>query len=518
MGLLAALAAPASAGAVSTCAAGPGTVLEHRALLAGDGTPEASSTWVVEAGGASCRSPRATAPVDLGVAVAIVHRDADGATVEPAQLSRVDGTVTTRVRITDATAVERALTATGSAGPVRGTRRIGAPMTVRVELSYPGSWAPRPVGDAAVRAAGRRTLVTSTVVLAVPFTPDAGELEVVAEPGRGVPEVTVVVTTLPGEVLAVLRDRSEDAETYAVLGALLEVTADGTVELADGAGELADGLDELADGTEELADGTRELADGVAELADGVDALVDGVEQLADGTRQLAEGTTAYTEGIAVLGGQLAALAALSEVVANGLGAGFPAVCASLPGTPSSLPESAATVACGLAGVREAFDDPERGLVIGGAELAGGATLTADGVDELLAGVRELAEGTRALAEGTEDLAAGTRELADGAREAADGARELADGADEVPEALVELLGIADRRAAALALDDAAVARATALATERARGADGAVAVLTTAAGDAEVPVVALGAAGGASLALLPVLALAWRRRRRGSA
>jgi putative membrane protein len=219
-----------------------------------------------------------------------------------------------------------------------------------------------------------------------------------------------------------------------------------------------------------------------------------------------------------VLGGQLGGLATLSATVANGLGAGFPAVCATLPGTPSTLAESAATVACGLASVQGAFDDPETGLVAGGTALAGGVALTADGVDELLSGVRELAEGTRALAEGTEELASGTRELADGAREAADGARELADGADEVPEALVELLGIADRRAAALALDDAAVVRATALAEERARGADGAVAVLTTDADDREVPVIALGAAGGASLALLPVLALAWRRRRRGSA
>jgi X-X-X-Leu-X-X-Gly heptad repeat protein len=520
LALLAALAVPASAGAVTSCAPGPGRVLEHRALIAPDGEPRSLSTWVVGPAGLACRVPGTTTSDDLGVAVAITHRDAGGAAVEGAALARTEGSITTRVRLVDTTAREVVLAAEGPAGPVTESRAIGTPMTVRIDVTYPSTWEPTPPADAVVRRDGRSTVVSGIVVLAAPFTPGEAALEVSALPGRGTPEVSVEVTTLPGPVLQALTDRSDDRETYAVLGALLEVTADGTVELADGAGELADGLDALADGTAELADGTAELADGTAELADGVDELVRGVELLATGTRGLADGAGGLAAGLDQLAPQLEQLATLAGFVEQQVGslaAVDPAACASLPATPSTLLEQATTLRCGISGVSAAFDDPEQGLVVGAAALADGAGQTADGVDELLAGVRELAEGTRALAEATATLAEGTRELADGAREAADGAGELADGADELPEALLELLGIADRRAAALALDGAAVARAIELADARARGSDGVVTVLSTSEDRAiGVPVVALGAAGGLGLglALWPLAGRWWRRRR----
>lgn len=510
LAVLAALTVPTSAGAVTACTPGPGRVLEHRALLATDGEARSVSSRLVGAGGIACAAAEGPTAGDLGVVVAIAHRDADGATLEAGELARHDGTVVTRVRVVDATASDVVLTAVGPDGQVRAERRVGAPLTVRIDVAYPASWSPVASDGAVVREDGRATVVSTTTLLAVPFTPDEAVIEVAAEPGRGVPEVTVEVTTLPGPVLAALRDRGEDRETFAVLGALLEVTTDGTVELADGARELADGLDQLADGTEELADGT-------AELADGVDALVEGVALLADGSGQLSTGTSDYAAGTAQY------VVSVDEVIAGfalgtgGIAEGLAALGPAFPdGSPlKAFYDQLLLQSQGLADGAAALADPDgafvaggQGLTAGGEALADGTEGLADGTDELLAGVQELAEGTRALAEGT-------RELADGAREAADGARQLADGAAELPEGLAELLGVADRRAAALALDEAEVARAAELADARTRGADGVVSVLTTAE-DPGAPTALAGAAAGALL--VPAAALVWWRRRRSRA
>ena len=518
--------------------------------LGGDGDVRELTTDVVGLDGIRCT----TAPdpdVDvLGVRVGILHTDPGGAAVEPTRLTVSDVPITTRVRVTDTTRASTDLVVDGPNGTASDTRELGVPRSVRVTVRYPSGWflTAAPAEGTAVHDGRGGVEVTRSVLLFPPFTPDHVIVSAQAQPGRGTPTIVVESTPADAATLRALLDRTDDRAALAVIGALLDLTAEGADELVDGAFELADGLDELADATAELADGVDELADGVQELLDGVDELVDGVRELRDGTREFADGlgdvadaapalVAGVDELIAGIGGltDLATLLSRSANAANipdgdvdalitsvspdaptplfpvpgasppfggftaslaGLAAGLDATASGLSGGPSTLRGGLAALSTGLAALADGGDD------------------LADGVDELLDGVRELRDGVAELRDGTREFADGTRELADATREVADGARELAEGAEELPEAMREILGIADRRADTLALDAAAVDAGLERGDEQRAGA-ALVSVRLEHAGQPALPVMAAAATGSAVAA---AGGLGWlMRRRRGA-
>ena len=518
--------------------------------LGGDGDVRELTTDVVGLDGTRCT----TAPdpdVDvLGVRVGILHSDPTGAAVEPTRLTVSDVPITTRVRVTDTTRARTELVVDGPNGTASDTRELGVPRSVRVTVRYPSGWflTAAPAEGTAVHDGRGGVEVTRSVLLFPPFTPDHVVVSAQAQPGRGTPTVIVESTPADAATLRALLDRTDDRAALAVIGALLDVTADGADELVDGAFELADGLDELADATAELADGVDELADGVQELLDGVDDLVDGVRELRDGTREFADGlgevadaTPALLAGVDELIegiGGLAGLATLLSASANAANIpdgdvdalitsvspdppapDFPVPGASPPvgGFTASLAGLAAgldATAGGLSGGPNTLRGGLAALSAGLATLADGGDDLADGVDELLDGVRELRDGVAELRDGTRELADGTRELADATREVADGARELAEGAEELPEAMREILGIADRRAGTLALDEAAVDAGLTRGDEQRAGA-ALVSIRLEHTGQPALPVMAAAATGSAVAA---AGGLGWLMRRRRSA
>ena len=541
--MLAVIAPLAPASSEGPCEPTPDGMRLVVADLGEDGDLREVTTDVVGLDGTRCT----TAPdpdVDvLGVRVGILHSDVSGAAVEPTRLTVSDVPITTRVRVTDTTRASTELVVDGPNGTASGTRELGAPRSVRVTVRYPSGWflTAAPAEGTAVHDGRGGVEVTRSVLLFPPFTPDYVVVSAQAQPGRGTPTVIVESTPADAATLRALLDRTDDRAALAVIGALLDLTAEGADELVDGAFELADGLDELADATEELADGVDELADGVQELLDGVDELVDGVRELRDGTREFADGLGEVADasrlladglgGLAGIAGQLSASAnaanrpddtednPVDDDIPNVIGPPF------VPGTedPSGFfpipadPPSAGGFTASLAAVSSALTQTAGGLT----ELAAGlATLAdagdglADGVDELLDGVRELRDGVAELRDGTRELADGTRELADATREVADGALELAEGAEELPEAMREILGIADRRADTLAVDAAAVDAGLSRGDEQRAGA-ALVSVRLEHTGQPALPVMAAAATGSAVAA---AGGLGWLLRRRRSA
>ena len=547
--VLAVIAPLAPASSEGPCEPTPDGMRLVVADLGGDGDVREVTTDVVGLDGTRCT----TAPdpdVDvLGVRVGILHTDPNGAAVEPTRLTVSDVPITTRVRVTDTTRASAELVVDGPNGTASATRELGVPRSVRVTVRYPSGWflTAAPAEGTAVHDGRGGVEVTRSVLLFPPFTPDHVVVSAQAQPGRGTPTVIVESTPADAATLRALLDRTDDRAALAVIGALLDLTAEGADELVDGAFALADGLDELADATEELADGVDELADGVQELLDGVDELVDGVRELRDGTREFADGlgevadaTPALVagvddliEGIGGLAGLAEGLSGLATAVNSpvdedgiplededgntlnpvdallsfpgplgftgtlgALASGLSAIEGNLSGSPETLRGGLAALSAGLATLADAGDD------------------LADGVDELLDGVRELRDGVAELRDGTRELADGTRELADATREVADGARELAEGAEELPEAMREILGIADRRADTLAIDAAAVDAGLARGDEQRAGA-ALVSVRLEHTGQPALPVIAAAATGSAVAA---AGGLGWlMRRRRGA-
>ena len=518
--------------------------------LGGDGDVREVATDVVGLDGTRCT----TAPdpdVDvIGVRVGILHTDPSGAAVEPTGLTVSDVPITTRVRVTDTTRASTELVVDGPNGTESETRELGVPRSVRVTISYPSGWflTAAPAEGTAVHDGRGGVEVTRSVLLFPPFTPDHVVVSAQAQPGRGTPTIVVESTPADAATLRALLDRTDDRAALAVIGALLDLTAEGADELVDAAFTLADGLDELADATAELADGVDELADGVQELLDGVDELVDGVRELRDGTREFADGLGEVAdatptlvagvddliEGIGELA-QLAQLLSGAALAANAPSGDVdalvlnplldpPAPAFPVPGEEPPLGGFTASlgtlegglsdVAAGLSGGPNTLRGGLVALSEGLAALANGGDDLADGVDELLDGVRELRDGVAELRGGTRELADGTRELADATREVADGARELAEGAEELPEAMREILGIADRRADTLALDAAAVDAGLERGDEQRAGA-ALVSVRLEHTGQPALPVMAAAATGSAVAA---AGGLGWLMRRRRSA
>lgn len=436
------------------------------------------------------------------VAVAILHQAADGRSLEASELTRVDGPVDTRVTVRDTTARSEDLAVTGPAGVATATRRIGVPQLVQITVRYPSGWELAPAGDDGTTVSVRDdgVEVSRAGVLFAPLFDEALQLAVTAVPGRGTPTVTVEATPLtagapvPAELL--------DRDATAVVGALLDVAADGVRELADGTRELADGTDELAGGARDLADGTDQLADGTAELRDGAQGLSGGIGQSATGAQELAGGADELARGTAELAAGVSPLAAGARQLADGAqqladGLALPEEVAPPPIDPRELLDAVAAIedgirdvsddladlvppgtdptdpddpnaplalavlvlqgladatgdlAAGIAAALQALVDAAEGLAAaadGAAELAAGAQELAAGLAQLDAAVRGLRDGAGALAAGSGELAGGlselsgaSRQLADGAGELTDGTRELADGSDVLADGTREL-------------------------------------------------------------------------------
>ena len=445
------------------------------------------------------------------VAVAIVHQDAAGRSLETSELGRVDGPVDTRVSVRDTTARTEDLVVTGPAGVVSATRRIGVPQLVRITITYPSGWE---LGSARGDGVSVSILedgveVTRSGVLFPPLFATALQLTTTARPARGTPTVTVEATPLAqgAPVPSTLLDR----DTTAVVGALLDVTRGGVRELADGAGQLADGTDALAGGARELADGTEELAAGARELADGTEGLVDGAAELRDGTRglsrgvgqsaigaeELAGGADALADGTSELAAGTAPLAAGARELAEGAqqladGLAIDDELTSPPIDPQELLDAVDAIEDGIREVRDDLadlvppgtdpTDPEdpnaplavavlvlTGLADATGELAAGIAAAlqalvdaaeglaaaADGAAELAAGAQELAAGlaqldaaVRGIRDGADALAAGSGELAGGLGQLSGASRQVADGASELTDGSRELAAGSDGLAA----------------------------------------------------------------------
>ena len=539
--VLAVVAPLAPASSEGPCEPTPDGMRLVVADLGGDGDVREVTTDVVGLDGTRCTTVPDPDIDVLGVRVGILHSDLTGAAIEPTRLTVSDVPIATRVRVTDTTRERTEFFVDGPNGTVTDTRQLGVPRSVRITVRYPSGWflTAAPAEGTAVHDGRGGVEVTRSVLLFPPFTPDHVVVSAQAQPGRGTPTVIVESTPADAVTLRALLDRTDDRAALAVIGALLDLTADGADELVDGVFQLADGLDELADATAELADGVDELADGVQELLDGVDALVDGVRELRDGTREFADGlgdvadaSRLLSEGLDGLAGIAALLSAsasaanlpddeddpliIDPLIPNVTGLPIDPPIGPLFPVPST-PPSAGGFTASLAALSAALTQTASGLATlstGLATLADAGDDLADGVDELLAGVLELRDGVAELRDGTRELADGTRELADATREVADGARELAEGAEELPEAMREILGIADRRADTLALDEAAVDAGLERGDEQRAGA-ALVSVRLEHTGQPALPVMAAAATGSAVAA---AGGLGWLMRRRRDA
>ncbi len=546
IGVLAPLTPASSEG---PCTPTPDGLRLITAALGGDGDVRDVTTDVINLDGTRCTTVPPRDEDVLGVRVAILHTDPVGAAIEPTRLTVSEAPITTRVRVADTTRARTELVADGIDGTVRTTRELGVPRSVRITIRYPSGWylTAAPAAGTAVHDGRGGIEVTRSVVLFPPFTPNDVVVTAQAQPGRGTPTIIVESTPADAPTLRALLDRTDDRAALAVIGALLDLTADGSDALADGSVALADGLDELADATSELADGVEGFADGVQELLDGVDELVDGVRELRTGTRGLADGLGDVADGapelvrgvdkliegldgLAQVAGLLSdsanaadaaldpSLDTLVESIAGDLAPLFP-----VPTDPPSagtftasleaLSAALRTTADGLSGSPQTLRGGLDALAKGLSELADGGDAVADAVDALFDGVQALRTGVAALRDGARELAEGTRELSDATREVADGARELSEGAEELPGSIREILGIADRRADTLALDEAAITVGL-VRGERVRDGAALVSVRLEHSGQPALPVIAAAASGGAVAAAGGLGWMARRRRR----
>lgn len=451
--------------------------------LADDGELDALEQRIVGGDGEVCVTEAAGVPT---VAVGILHADAEGRSREAAELSRVEGRLTTRIEARDVTAATRDVTVFGPLGAGTVQRRVGMPQLVRIAVTYPSSW-----DVEATEGEGVTTTVVDgvievsrTAVLFPPLLEGALRLGVHATPGRGTPSVQVEATPLAAVDPFVLPDGVLEQDALAVIGALGEVGEDGATQLAGGADELAEGLGEVAGGAGELATGAGALAGGVAglaggagELAGGAGEVAGGAAELADGTRQLAGGVTETARGSGALAtgaaelsagtrelsgaaGQLAQGAgelaqgadALAEGLTLGDGQGVPEL--DVDALTGGLEELAATIAGvrdDLAAIIPPDAEPTDPVVIAVATLTALAEATEllalelraglEALGAALEGLEEAAAGAAGLAEGARELAAGGAALAVGIEELAAGATELAAGTAELTAGLDELAG-----------------------------------------------------------------------------
>lgn len=473
----------------------------QRVELAPDGGVERIRDQRVDVEGRTCDDGAGDAD-ELPVAVSVSHEADDRGSVEPAEFPRVEGAMTTRVRVRDTTAADRTVEVDGPLGVTEETRRIAVPQLVRIAISYPDGWdVAAPSGEGlTTRVSGRGVEVARTALLAAPFAAESVGLEVRATPGRGTPSVEVDATPVGGTERIVLPDELLDRDAAAVLGALVELAADGAGELADGAGQLADGTGELADGTRELAgntdplidgsqgvaDGSRELAGGARELAEGQRGLADGMAGIAEGADETAAGARELSDGAAELEVGLAELADGAEPLAEGA-AGVAAGARQLAdeleaaGTAGAALQAAVADARAIEqGLRELarnlreLGDDARGAPIGALldlrdqlesedpgdpaiaaldtsiallrqageaphALAVVADDLADGLGAALDAIAEVGAGLEALTNGSEELAAGAEEVADGVEELAAALGPIAAGAAGLAEGAAEL-------------------------------------------------------------------------------
>lgn len=486
-----ALALPAPAATPACIPSTTDATRVHLGQLDDDGELTSLRERIVGVGGEVCEEERE--PTQLDVTVAILHRDADGSSLEGSELTRADGPVRTRVTVRDTTAEARHLEVAAPTGMVMATRRIGVPQLVRATVRYPASWeVEAPSGDGiSTRLDGDALEVARTAVLFPPLLEGSLTLEVTANPGRGTPRVTVDATPLAGSDAFALAEKLVDRDTTAVVGALLELTGEGVRELAAGAEELAAGTDELADGAAQIAGGAGELADGTAGLADGIgglsagigqsaagarelaagaDELADGTRQVAAGTGQLAEGADALAAGAREFADELAVIRDVDEAIEDALGDAEvdpDALAAAVdelaeriravrdelaavvpPDTDPTDPEDPHAPVARAVAILTELADAMTGLAEGlGAALERlvevyrgilaipeGADQLADGAAELAAGIAELEGAMHGLADGAGALAAGTHELAGGLAQLEDGAGELATGAGQLAD------------------------------------------------------------------------------------
>jgi X-X-X-Leu-X-X-Gly heptad repeat protein len=475
-----------TAAAQPTCAphATTSSAVTVTAALADDGEViGTAAAGIVD--GTDCRLDDALArtldTTGLPVAAALLHRAADGRSLEGSELGQGTEPVRTLLTVRDTTAAE--VHVRGAEDADRQVR-LGVPQLVRATLRYPASWeviAPTEPGTA-VRVGGDVIEVSRTTLLFPPLTAGELRLTVTATPGRGTPDVRI--ETRPVRDVADLGVAQEllDPDAVAVLAALAEVTADGgdeldagtrqladgTRELADGTGELAagledlaagvaafgGGLDELGSGSRALADGSRRLADGTGQLAGGLPALAGGARDLAAGNQQLADEQEAAVADAQAFGAGAAELAGGARALANGLeeaSAGVDAFRAQLrpPVEPEPLPAEVLAALPPelvqrleeLAGFQAAAMAYLDGFAAGTDQLATGAAELADGVGQLAAGSEGFAAGLAAAATANRQLAEGGYQLADAIDEVAGGAAELARGNRELAAGLAELAG-----------------------------------------------------------------------------
>jgi X-X-X-Leu-X-X-Gly heptad repeat protein len=436
--------------AVACPPVGPDVAVTTVATLADDGEVTRLDRRLINADATTCLDEGDGDAAALGVAVAVLHEDASGRSLEATELTQQDGPVLTRVAVRDVTARERQIEVDGPRGRTMVSRLVGVPQVVRVAVRYPPGWQVTAAAEdgTAVTLSDSRTEVARTAVLFPPLLADELVLAVLARPAAGTPSVTVDASPLAGMEPFVLE--ALDPDVLAVVGALGELAAEGAAQLADGAGELAEGTRELAAGTRDLADGTIDLADGTRQLAGGAEELAGGARALSAGSGQLADGAGELAAGAADGAAGAQDLAGGSARVAGGVGE-LVAGASDLAAGATELAAGARSLADGLAVGVEAVPDVDPAALV--AQVAWFATQVAAVRDQLAAVVppgtdptdptdpnaplalavptlTAVVDGLGGLATGLETAVGEIAAALDGLATAADGAGQLADGAD----------------------------------------------------------------------------------------
>jgi hypothetical protein len=227
--------APASS--EGPCTPSPEGMRLVTAVLGDDGDVGEVTTEILGLDGTRCSVPPDPDVDVLGVQVGLLHRAPSGEAIEPSRLAGRDLPVTTRVRVTDTTRTSTSLSVEGPDGPTSATRDIGIPRSVRVTISYPSGWhlTAAPSEGTAVHHGPGGVEVTHSALLFPPFTAHELVVSAQAQPGRGTPTITVETTPAAPQTLRALLDRTDDRAALAVIGALLDLSAEGADELADGA-------------------------------------------------------------------------------------------------------------------------------------------------------------------------------------------------------------------------------------------------------------------------------------------
>jgi putative membrane protein len=230
--------------------------------------------------------------------------------------------------------------------------------------------------------------------------------------------------------------------------------ASGAATLSAGAATVDDGAQQLASGASEVDSGASELDSGLQQLTAATSTLPADTAALNTGAQQVAAGNAALATQGATIAADASTIAAqvpqartditseLTSLVQAGTitQAQADEIIAMLDPVGQQVIEANTDVQT-LNGQLAALAAGSQQVADGTATLAASAPTLADGISDASAGASTLAGGAQQLADGSAELAAGTPALAAGAAELQTGILKLDDGAHQLASGLTEGLG-----------------------------------------------------------------------------